>query len=77
VKLDDRSSFLGQQPMVAWDRAVVLVRLAVALSPLEELASRQLGPSDEALDWKLSLSGPEVDEVDDRVAEIGGSPAAF
>src|ERR1043165_6854331 len=62
--------------MVAWHVAVVLVRLAVALLPGEELAARHADPRDEAIGSDLGLVGPDAHEVDDRVADVVGNPAA-
>jgi len=53
----------------------VLVRFAIALAPREELAARDTDPLDEASGGDFGLVGPRADEIDDRVARIGGNPA--
>jgi hypothetical protein len=76
VEGDDLTLLLVEQPVVARHVAVVLVRLAVALLPGEELAARHADPRDEAIGGDLGLVGPHAHEVDDRVAEVMGNPAA-
>lgn len=75
MKGDDGLLLLVGQPVVPGDGAVVLIRLAVALAPVEELASSDAKPGDETLGGKLGLLGPVPNEVDDSVADVMGNPA--
>ena len=52
----------------------MFVDLAVALLPGKESAPVDADPSDEVCLWELGLLAPIVDEVDDLVACIVGSP---
>lgn len=76
MKRDDGLLLVVEQPVVTRNQAVVLVRLAVAVAPREELAARDADPLDEAVSGDLGLVGPRADEVDDSVARIVGNPAA-
>jgi hypothetical protein len=62
-------------PVVARHERVVLVRLAVALLPVVELAALHANPRDEACGRDLGAVGPEAHEVDDLVARVVGNPA--
>lgn len=86
VKADDGALLVVEQPVVARDEhqsegaaeggeRVVLVRLAVALLPLEEFAACNTDPGDEAIGGDLGLRGPGAHEVDDLVAYVMGDPA--
>lgn len=72
---DDGLLLLVGEPVVPWDGRVVLVGLAVALAPIEELAASDAEPGDEALGGELGLFGPDANEIDDIVADVMGSPA--
>src|SRR5207244_8353208 len=54
----------------------VLVDLAIASLPVEELAPGDADPGDEVLHRDLGLLRPPRDEVDDRVARVVGNPLA-
>jgi hypothetical protein len=54
----------------------VLVDLAEALLPVVELAGADAEPGDEATSRQFGLVAPVADEVDERVANIVGDPAA-
>jgi hypothetical protein len=69
------SSLLVEQPVVTRNEAVVLVGLAVAFLPLEELAAGDADPRDKAIGSDLGLRGPRAHEVDDRIARVVGNPA--
>ena len=58
------------------DPGVVFVHLAVAFAPVVELAGRDSQPADEAAGRELCLLRPAVDEIDDLVADVVGSPLA-
>jgi hypothetical protein len=49
MKDEDGSLLLGCEPVIARHERVVLIDLAVALSPVEELASSDAEPADESL----------------------------
>src|SRR6201999_1920597 len=75
VKGDDRTLLVVEQPVIARDERVVLVDLAIASLPREELAASHADPRDEAIGRDLGLRGPRAHEVDDRIARVGGNPA--
>jgi len=75
VEGDDLALLLVEQPVVTRHMAVVLVRLAVAPLPGEELAARDADPRDEPIGGDLGLVGPHAHEIDNRVAEVVGNPA--
>jgi hypothetical protein len=77
VEVEDGVLLPSLEPVVARDQGVVLVDLAVALSPVVELACAQTEPADESLDGEFGAVGPVVDEVDDFVAGVVGNPASF
>ena len=52
----------------------MLVELAVAPLPGKEAASVDVDPADEVVLWELGLLAPVVDEIDDLVACVVGSP---
>ena len=60
--------------MVSGDLGVVLVEFAVAPLPGKEAASVDVDPADEVVLWELGLLAPVVDEIDDLVACVVGSP---
>jgi len=62
--------------VIAWDPSVVLVGLPVALPPGVELAARDADPVDEPVAGELGGLGPAVDEIDDGVSGVVGSPSA-
>jgi hypothetical protein len=64
------------EPMVARQPAVVLVDLAVAFPPVEELAPRDADPGDQARAGQFGLLGPGADVIDDGVAGVVGNPGA-
>ena len=76
VKVEDGLPFPVFEPVIARDEGVVLVGLAIAFSPVEELASGQLEPGEEALDGQLGLFVPVAHEVHHGIADIMGNPAA-
>jgi len=47
MKINDRFSFSFFEPVVSWNRPVVLVGFTVSLFPIEILAPADLQPSDE------------------------------
>lgn len=71
---NDGLILLVGEPVVPGHGGVVLVGLAVALAPVEELAASDAEPGDEALSSELGL-GPGPNEVDDGVARVVGNPA--
>src|SRR5262249_1619532 len=76
VELLDRAFLLLVKPVVPRHPGVVLVDLPEALAPVMELASGDAQPAHEALLGDLGLLTPGADEIDDRVARVGGRPAA-
>ena len=52
----------------------MLVEQAVASLPVTEAAPVDVDPADEVGLWELGLLAPVVDEVDDLVACVVGSP---
>jgi hypothetical protein len=54
----------------------VLVDLAETLFPVVELAGADAEPGDEATSRQFGLVAPVADEVDERVADVVGDPAA-
>jgi len=75
MEADDLPLLFVEQPVVARDKRIVLVGLAVPLLPLEELATCDADPCDEAIGSDLGLRGPGADEVDDLVSRVMGNPA--
>src|SRR6202008_1460665 len=76
VEVEDGLAFLGLEPVVTRDPAVVLVDLAVAVLPEMPLGSGDADPQQEAGNGDAGLIGPAVDEVNDRVTGIVGNPDA-
>src|SRR5215208_16201 len=75
VEVEDGLLLVRQEPVVAWDQGIVLVGLAVALAPVEELAAADADPGDEPVGGNLGLRRPVANEVDDVVARVMGNPA--
>lgn len=73
--VDDGLLLRRLDPEVARYQGVVLVRLAVAILPVEELPP-DLQPANEALGRQLGLVGPRANEVDHLVARVVGNPTA-
>ena len=65
------------EPVVAGDPGVVLVGLAVAALPGVPLGGGQADPQQEATNRDAGLVGPAVDEIDDGIAGVVGSPDSF
>ena len=76
MKLNDRLLFPVFEPPVAWDPAVVLVDLAITLSPIVELAQTDADPLDELLGRDLRLVRPIPNIVDNLIASIVGNPGS-
>jgi hypothetical protein len=76
MEVGDRFLLLEFEPMITWHPGVVFVDLAIALLPVVELAFGDLDPGDEAFGRNLGFVGPGLDEVDDLVAGVVGSPGA-
>lgn len=76
MKVEDRFLLLGFEPVIARDPGVVFVDFAIALLPVVELALGDVDPGDEAFDRDLGFVGPGLNEVDDLVAGVVGSPGA-
>ncbi len=76
VVLDDRVLLLLVDPVIAWNFGIVLVDLSVALLPIKILAARDPNPADEALRGDLGRFGPEIYEIDDRIARVVRNPVA-
>src|SRR5262249_23992572 len=76
VEVEDPLPLLGLDPEVSRHARVVLVRLAVALLPVEVFPARQPEPADKPRGGDLGLVGPGADEVDQLVARVVGNPAA-
>ena len=62
------------QPEIAGNPAVVLVDLAVAFSPVVELAGAHAEPADEPSGADLGLLRPAPDEIHDLVPHIVRNP---
>src|SRR5947207_6293108 len=77
VEVEDGSLLPLFQPEVARDPAVVFVHLAVARSPVVELAGGQAQPENERPRRDLGRAAPAAYEVDHLVARIVGHPLAF
>jgi hypothetical protein len=77
VEVEDRLLLPGLEPVVARNQGVVLVDLAVALSPVVELRQCDAQPEHEQLDGQLRAPAPMVDEIDDFVTGVVGNPASF
>jgi len=75
VEVEDGLLLFGGEPVVAGDAPIVLVGLPVALFPRVELPAMDADPRDEAAYGDLRPLGPLGSEVDDGVADVGGSPA--
>lgn len=75
-EVEDRAALVRLDPVIARDERVVLIRLAVALLPIEELPACDADPRDEALGGDVCLGRPSANEVDDLVARVMGDPAA-
>jgi hypothetical protein len=75
MECEDGLLLVVGEPVVSRDGPVVLVRLAVPLSPREELAAGDAEPRDEALGDEVGLVGPDANEVDDGVPDVVGNPA--
>jgi len=75
MKIEDGLLLFGGEPVIAGDAPVVLVGLPVALFPRVELPAMDADPRDEAAYGDLCPLGPLRGEVDDGVADVGGSPA--
>src|SRR5690606_1284009 len=67
----------GLDPMIAGHQRVVLVGLAVALPPVEELPPGNTDPANEAVGGDFGLVRPRANEVDDLVARVVRDPAAL
>ena len=76
MEVEDRFLLLGFEPVVAWHPGVVFVDFAIALLPVVEFAFGDVDPGDEAFGRDLGFVGPGLDEVDDLVAGVVGSPDA-
>ena len=73
--VDDRTPLPWLDPMVSRDLAVMLVRPAVVLLPLVELAAGYAKPGNESLRRKLSLRRPLRHEVQDLVSGVRSNPS--
>ena len=76
MEVEDRFFLVGFEPVVAWDPGVVFVDFAIAFFPVVELAFGDVNPGDEAFGRDLGFVRPGLDEVDDLVAGVVGSPGA-
>lgn len=76
-ELDDGSLLVMGEPVVAGDRGVVLVDLAVPLLPVVILTLLNAAPRDDELDRQLGPLGQVGDEVNDRVSGVMGNPLAI
>jgi hypothetical protein len=74
VKVNDRLLLPILQPVVAGNPAIMLVGLAVAAFPVEELAARQAGPAHQARGRDFGLVRPAPHEIHDLVAQIVRHP---
>lgn len=75
VELDDALLFVLVEPVVTGHQGVVLVRLAIALAPIEELAARDPHPADDPLLRDLGSLAQLAHEVHHAVSRIVGNPA--
>src|ERR1039458_8256586 len=73
---NDRLLFPFLQPKIPGNPAVMLIDLAVPLSPAVELAGRDVQPPDEAPGADLGLLLPAPDEIHDVVPRIVRNPTA-
>ena len=64
----DAFLFVGRQPVIARDPAVVFIDLAEPQLPIVELAGADTDPSQETLGRDFSLIAPLSDEIDDLAA---------
>jgi len=62
--------------VVAGHQGVVFVDLAETPLPVVELAGADAEPGDEATSRQFGLVAPVADEIDERVADVVGDPAA-
>lgn len=76
MEVEDFFLLVGFEPMVAWDPGVVFVDFAIALLPVVEFTFGDVDPGDEAFGRDLGFVGPGLDEIDDLVAGVVGSPLA-
>ena len=77
VKGDDASFLLVGEPVIAWHQGIVLIGLAVAFTPIVELAAGDADPADDGVDRQLHLGAKIAHEVDDDVARIVRNPSAL
>jgi transposase-like protein len=76
VEVEDGLTLRGLEPVIAWDAAVVLIDPPVTRLPVVEAAGLEPSPGQDAADGQFGEPGQRVDGVDNRVARIGGNPAA-
>jgi hypothetical protein len=76
VKLDDSLLFPVFEPPVAGNPALVLVDLAVTLSPVVELAQADADPLDDLLGRDFHPVRPIPNVVDDLIASVVGNPGS-
>src|SRR5262249_18273154 len=76
MEVEDGFFLLGFEPVVTWHPGVVFVDFAIAFFPVVELAFGDVDPRNEAFGRDLGFVGPGLNEVDDLVASVVGSPGA-
>ena len=76
ITSDDRLPFPVFKPMITGDLSVMLVRFAVALLPVVELARMDPKPFHHQALTDLASLNPIPDIVDDFVANIVRNPAS-
>src|SRR5450631_809884 len=74
MKIDDRFLLPLLQPKVSGNPTVVLVRLAVSLPPIVELASSDAKPSDKSSGADLGRLRPAPAEIHDLVPHVVRDP---
>jgi hypothetical protein len=76
VEVQDRLLLSVREPVVTGNAGVVLIGAAIALLPVIELTLGKPSPADDASDWEVREGCQVLDEVDDLVAGVMGSPEA-
>lgn len=77
IKVENGLPFKRLDPLVARHVRIVLIHLAIALLPIEELAPCDTDPANEPVAWQFGLRRLIANEVDNRVTRIVGNPNAF
>lgn len=77
VKFHNNRFLPSLQPEVTWDQAIMLIHLAITISPLIKFAASDTDPADKPVIWNKSQLAVITNKVNHFVPKVRNNPSVF